>query len=134
MAVSPLEIVELNVANETRQILASSDQKRVGTALTQLENFEQWNKKPLVDRVVDLLVRRPNYEVVVPLGIQGQSEQIVLIQVVTSGAILRGEAVLPQIKTLGACHGRRAAGKPDSAHAGGQQLDPAAAEAHRAQH
>jgi signal transduction histidine kinase len=105
VGLSPLEIVELNVANETRQILASSNQTRVGTELAQLEDFAQWNKKPLIDRVVDLLVHRPNYEVVVPLGIQGQSEKIVLIQVVTSGAILRGEAVLPQIKTLGAVTG-----------------------------
>ncbi|HEY4364666.1 MAG TPA: ATP-binding protein [Bryobacteraceae bacterium] len=99
VGLSPLEIVELNVANQTRQILASSNQKRVGTELARLQDFAQWNKKPLIDRVVDLMVLRPNFEVVVPLGIQGQSEQIVLIQVVTSGAILRGEA-LPPMKTL----------------------------------
>jgi signal transduction histidine kinase len=100
MAVSPLEIVELNVANQATQILASSNQKRVGAELARLQGFAQWNSKALIEKVVDLMVHRPNYEVVVPLGIKGQSEQIFLIQVVTSSVILR-EALLPQIETLG---------------------------------
>jgi signal transduction histidine kinase len=104
MAVSPLEIVELNVANQTRQILASSNENRVGTELARLQDFEQWNKKRLLERVLDLMLHRPNYEVVVPLGIKGQNEPIFLIQVVTSSVILR-EALLPQFKTLGEVSG-----------------------------
>jgi signal transduction histidine kinase len=99
---SIVDIVEINVAGETGQILASSNPDRVGSTLTRFQDFGQWKSKPLTRRVSDLIARRPDYEVVSQMGIQGEAGQntpIFTIQVVTSNILLR-DALLPQLQTL----------------------------------
>jgi signal transduction histidine kinase len=90
-------IVEINVAGQTGQVLASSNPTRVGGVLTSLQTFRNWKNKPLYRRVVDLIVRRPDYQVTVPLGIG--DIPIFTIQVVTSSVLLRS-ALTPEVQWL----------------------------------
>ncbi len=103
MALGP-SIVEINVAGEDRAILASSSERRVGAQLTQLRDFSQWSKGSAMSRLLDLMKGGLDYEVLARLGIQGQSESILTIQVVTSTVLLR-DPLLPQIKGLAAVSG-----------------------------
>jgi signal transduction histidine kinase len=98
MALSPA-LVEINVGGEEGTILASSNPSRVGQKLDRLQNFADWRNRSLYRRLVDLIARRRDYQVVVPLGIAGQSDPIFTIQVVTSTVLLR-DAALPQIETV----------------------------------
>jgi signal transduction histidine kinase len=97
-------IVEINVAGETNQILASSNPERVGSTLAKLQDFARWRQAPFVERLVDLVARRPDYQVAVPLGIAGGSRPVFTIQVVTSTVLLR-DALLPQVETLAGVSG-----------------------------
>ncbi len=106
MALSPA-IVEINVAGQTGQILASSNPSRLGGTLRELEPFSVWRELPLYRRVADLIVRRPDYAVTVPLGIAGVTgnpEPIFTIQVVASSVLMR-DALLPDLRWLGVISG-----------------------------
>jgi signal transduction histidine kinase len=103
MALSP-SIVEINVAGQSGEILASSNPSRAGTMLTPLTNFSEWRSRPFYRRVPDLMARRADYQVAVPLGIAGQSEPVFIIQVVASSVLLRN-TLLPEIQTMAAFSG-----------------------------
>jgi signal transduction histidine kinase len=100
MALSPA-IIEINIAGQGGEVLASSNPSRIGTPLAPLEALSQWRSGPLARRLLDLAARRPDYQVTVPLGIsgQGQTLPIFTVQVVASSVLLRG-ALLPQVETL----------------------------------
>ena len=103
VALSPY-IVEINLAGQDDQILASSDERRVGTKLIPWRDFTQWTQRPVISRMRDLMIRRPNYQVSVPLGLQGphgQPESVMTIQVVSSAALLLNDKdVLSQVRWL----------------------------------
>ena len=103
MALSP-SIVEINVAGPSGEILASSNPSRAGMPLAPLTNFSEWRSRPFYRRVPDLMARRADYQVAVPLGIAGQSEPVFIIQVVASSVLLRN-ALLPEIQTMAAFSG-----------------------------
>ena len=97
MALSPA-LVEINVAGQDGVVLASSDPSRIGQPMKSLANFADWRTRSLNRRLTDVIVRKPDYQVVVPLGIAG--EPIFSTQVETSSVLLRA-AVLPQLETVG---------------------------------
>ena len=108
MALSPA-LVEINVAGQDGVILASSNPERVGQPLKPLENFADWRNRPLRRRLTELIVRKPDYQVVTPLGIAPQAgddhaskeQPVFTTQVATSSVLLRA-AVLPPLESVGA--------------------------------
>jgi signal transduction histidine kinase len=99
MALSPA-LVEINVASQSGIIINSSDPSRIGQPMKAVANFTDWRKLSLNRRLTDVIVRKPDYQVVVPLGIAG-GQPIFTTQVETSSVLLRA-AVLPQLETVGA--------------------------------
>jgi signal transduction histidine kinase len=97
LALSP-GIIEINVAGKTGEILASSSPDRIGRPLNQLENFSNIQKRSMYTRLRDLFLKRPDYQVTLPLGVPGQ--QIFTIQVVTSSVLL-GSVLFPQLQWVG---------------------------------
>ncbi len=91
-------IVEINIAGRTGQILASSSPERIGRPLNKLEKFSAWREHPIHRRMLDLFVRRPDYDVTIPLGVPGQP-RIFTIQVVASSVLL-GSALWPEVRAL----------------------------------
>ena len=90
-------LLEINIAGQDGVVLASSNPSRIGQPLSHLENFADWRSRSLYRRLADLMVRKPDYQVVVPLGVGQQS--IFTIQVVTSSVFLI-DPVLPQVSTV----------------------------------
>jgi signal transduction histidine kinase len=99
MALSPA-LVEINVADQDGTILASSNPSRIGQPLKPLANFADWRNRSLNRRLTDVIVRKPDYQLVVPLGIVGE-QPIFTTQVETSSVLLRA-GVLPQLETVSA--------------------------------
>jgi len=118
MAPAP-SILEINVAGENGQVLASSNPSRISGPFPTVAMFSDWRDSPLRRRMLDLFVYRPDYQVVVPLGQvtapAGGAEPIgkepagrdradhtiFTIQVVTSSVLLRA-ALLPDVEWLAA--------------------------------
>jgi signal transduction histidine kinase len=96
-ALLEINVAGKDVAGQDGNILASSNPSRIGQPLAHLENFADWRGRSLYRRLVDLTVRKPDYQVVVPLGVGQQS--IFTIQVVTSSVFLI-DPVLPQVSTV----------------------------------
>ena len=92
-------LVEINVAGEDGVILASSNPSRIGQPLKPLENFSAWRNRSLYQRLIDVIVRKPDYQVVVPLGLAGE-RPVFTTQVATSSVLLR-DALVPQVRTVG---------------------------------
>jgi signal transduction histidine kinase len=94
-------IVEINVASESGQILASTNEQRIGSTLTRLRDFSQWSTEPLIRRATDVMAGRVDWEVVSPLGIKVSPQPIFLfnIQMVTSSVLLR-PTLLPEVERL----------------------------------
>jgi signal transduction histidine kinase len=67
MAPAP-SILEINVAGQNGQVLASSNPSRISGPLPKAAMFSDWRDSPLRRRMLDLFVYRPDYQVVVPLG------------------------------------------------------------------
>ena len=100
MMAASRSLLEINVAGENGLILASSNPPAVQTTVQRRENFETWGKTPWYRRTVDLLTRRPDWEVTVGLGVGEQDKPVFTIHVVTSSVFLR-DALRPQIVFLG---------------------------------
>ncbi len=110
MAPAP-SILEINVAGQTGEVLASSNPSRISGPLPKVAMFSDWRDSPLRRRMLDLFVYRPDYQVVVPLGQvtapaggAAPDHTIFTIQVVTSSVLLRA-ALLPDVEWLAAVSG-----------------------------
>jgi signal transduction histidine kinase len=101
MAVSPDYIVEINVANTSDEILASSDPKRVGVKMLPLPDIEMWSRRSLYPRFRDLITRRGDLQMVLSAG---EHNKDFIVQVVTSTVLLRGY-VLDEMSRLGLVFG-----------------------------
>ena len=99
MMASSSSLLEINVAGESGIILASSNDAAVRTPMQRNEDFETWLKAPLYRRTLDLLTRRSNWEITVPLGAGDRDKTIFTIQVVTSPLLLR-HTLSEQIRIL----------------------------------
>jgi signal transduction histidine kinase len=99
-------ISEINVAGDDGEVLASSKPQRIGTQLPQLQDLLEWEKEPLIQRVVDVSSRSLDWERVTTLGDKtlGDSVPIFKIQVVTSSVLLRG-LLLPEMQRLAVVSG-----------------------------
>ncbi len=95
-------IVEINIAGGTGQVLASSNPSRIGGTLDKLTFFSTWKTLPWYRRMLDLFGRRQDYQVTVPLGVNGQA--LFTVQVVTSNVLLRS-TLLPEVEWVGIVSG-----------------------------
>jgi signal transduction histidine kinase len=114
MAPTP-SILEINVAGQTGQVLASSNPSRIAGPLPKAKMLSEWRDSPLYRRMLDLFAYRPDYQVVVPLGqvtapTGGTNQSVAVnhtiftIQVVTSSVLLRA-ALLPDVAWLAGVSG-----------------------------
>jgi len=92
-------IVEINVAGESDQVLASSNPTRKGTKLAALPEFAVWRSTNSLVRLADVLTRSRDFAVTIPLGVREQAQPVFLIQVAVSSVLLR-EALAPQVRNL----------------------------------
>ena len=99
LALSPA-IIEINIADSSGKILASSGAVQTRPNLAAHEEFRAWRTSRLYRRLLDLMVRRPDYQIMVPLGdVTGQSPPVFTIQVVVSSVLLRG-ALMPGVRAV----------------------------------
>ncbi|MCU1338941.1 MAG: hypothetical protein JWO19_4522 [Bryobacterales bacterium] len=104
MMANTRSLLEINVAGESGMILASSNPAVVRTSIERRENFDTWGMTPWYRRTLDLLGKRPDWEVTLGLGVGEQDKPIFTIQVVTSSVFLR-DALRPQIVWLAGVSG-----------------------------
>jgi signal transduction histidine kinase len=101
-AMAPSELrtlIEINVADEAGQVLASSNPEAVGFLWRRREPFSAWNRLPWYRRIYDLLRRRPDWEILPrPIGIAGGGA-VLQVQVVSSSVFVR-DLLAPQLRGM----------------------------------
>jgi signal transduction histidine kinase len=93
-------IIEIEVADETGLILASSNPTRAGTPISPRQELTLLRHASAFDRLVTILTSHSDYETRLPLGIAGQSRPVFQIQVLVSPVLLRG-IIEPELKQAG---------------------------------
>jgi signal transduction histidine kinase len=93
-------IVEIQVTGGDGNILVSSNPSRAGEPAPILPSFTAWQEKSLVRKLREILARRQDYVIRVPLGIRGQERPIFAVRVLISSVLLR-DAVGPRLRNLG---------------------------------
>jgi hypothetical protein len=96
-------VIEIMVCDDSGLILASSLPKRQRLTYESLPDLSIWLKRPLWDRLADVLVgsQAKDYAIVQPIGVIGQQRPILNIRVVVSSVLVR-RAILPHVQTLAA--------------------------------
>jgi signal transduction histidine kinase len=93
-------IKDVNIAGPDGAIVASSNPPVVGKALVPLPSFEEWSAHPFYIRLLDLIRHRGNeYQLLIPLGVPGETAPVFRIQVIISSVLLR-DALFKQTTTL----------------------------------
>ncbi|MEP7365497.1 MAG: ATP-binding protein [Acidobacteriota bacterium] len=92
-------IIEILVCDENSRALAASTPSRVHTVFEALPAFSEWKERPLWERLGEVLGGRKDYDIVVPLGVEGMSKPVLSIHVVVSTVLLRS-AIMPQVRSL----------------------------------
>ena len=102
VSTSSKAIVEILVADgATDRIIADSLRFRVGEAAPNLPDFERWSTRSPWEKLAQIVsYKRHEYEVGVPIGVQGQSTPVLQIKVVLSSALLR-DILMPQVRSIG---------------------------------
>ncbi len=94
-------IVEILVADSTGHIVADSLPFRVGERAPQLPDFEQWSSRSPWHKLSQIVpYQRHEFEVSIPIGVQGQTTPLFHIKVVLSSALLR-DSLMPQVRSIG---------------------------------
>jgi signal transduction histidine kinase len=92
---------EISIAGENGEVLVSSNPAASQHPLVRRQEFAAWRKDAWYRRAVDLIRRRPDWEVTTQVGIAGQNQSTFTIQVVMSSVLVR-EALPTQLQTLAA--------------------------------
>ncbi|MCU1326948.1 MAG: integral rane sensor signal transduction histidine kinase [Bryobacterales bacterium] len=97
-------IVEINIANQTGVILASSNPGRRGSVLIPRVSLQELRESGPARRMAGILRGSADYETVVPLGIPGHDQVLMRIQTLISPVLLRA-ATYPALINLGLTSG-----------------------------
>ncbi len=92
-------ILEIGIAGADGDVLASSNPSSVGKALRALPSLAQWARLSPWEQLAGVFGQRQDYEVTIPLGVEGHDATIFRIQVVLSSVLLRN-ALMPQVNHL----------------------------------
>jgi signal transduction histidine kinase len=89
-------VQEINVADVYGHVLTSSMPNAAGSLLRPKEPFSEWRKLPWYRRVLDLVNRRPNWEIASPqIGIGETGTAVIKIQVITSSFLAQDRLTGP---------------------------------------
>ncbi|HWR53897.1 MAG TPA: ATP-binding protein [Bryobacteraceae bacterium] len=91
-------IVEILIADENGQVLASTVHARVGRTVPPLPDFADWSKRSHWGRLSEIFTERRDYEVSLPLGVPEQPRMFD-IRVILSSVLLR-DMIFPQVRDV----------------------------------
>ena len=67
--------------------------------MQRLPSLAGWQQKSPWEQLLDVFTQRLNYDVTIPLGIEGQESPVFEIQVIVSSVLLRN-TLMPQVRYL----------------------------------
>jgi PAS domain S-box-containing protein len=94
-------LVEIVIIDERGLVVATSGPSEVGSAAHRFPRLREWQQMKVWRQLRELVSQTSEYyEVVVPLGIAGQTQPVFVVQVVVSSAVVRSR-LMPQLRRFG---------------------------------
>lgn len=94
-------VADIYVADENLRILTASNPAHAGGIAPTLPEYLTFQKRPLLERILEIFSRPQDYVIALPLGEIGKDQEIFSIRIVTS-SLLIAEAVRPELLSIGA--------------------------------
>ena len=92
-------VVEILVTGENDRILSASFPSLRGQKVQVRPSFDEFNNKPVWEKLQEVLAGSRDYEVRKPLGAHGEQEPVFTVRVVLNSVLLRGQ-ILPSLRNL----------------------------------
>jgi signal transduction histidine kinase len=94
-------VAEIYITDDQLRILNASNPARSEGLAPALPDYLTLQKRPIFERLMEILTRSQDYVLAIPLGEIGKDQEIFSIRIVTS-SLLIGEAVRPELLNVGA--------------------------------
>lgn len=92
--------VEIQLCDDQGRVLTSSSQQRSRQTYVSLPLFDDWRKRPLWDRIWEVMNDTRDYAMVVPLGMSSDAKKRILdLRIVVSTLLIR-VSIKQQVRTL----------------------------------
>ena len=92
-------IVEILVTGESDRILSASFPSLRGQKVQERPSFDEFDNKPVWEKLQEVLAGSRDYEVRKPLGAQGEQEAVFTVRVVLNSVLLRSQ-IMPGLRNL----------------------------------
>lgn len=92
-------IVEILVTGETDRILSASFPSLRGQKVQGRPSFDEFDDKPVWEKLQEVLAGSRDYEVRKPLGARGEQEAVFTVRVVLNSVLLRSQ-IMPSLRNL----------------------------------
>ena len=92
-------IVEILVTGENDRILSASFPSLRGQKVQARPSFDEFDNKPVWEKLQEVLAGSRDYEVRKPLAARGEQEPVFTVRVVLNSVLLRGQ-ILPSLRNL----------------------------------
>ena len=92
-------IVEILVTGENDRILSASFPSLRGQRVQERPSFDEFDDKPVWEKLQEVLAGSKDYEVRKPLGARGEEEPVFTVRVVLNSVLLRSQ-ILPSLRNL----------------------------------
>lgn len=94
-------VADIYITDDQLRILNASNPARTEGLAPILPDYLTLQKRPIFERLMEILTRSQDYVLAIPLGEIGKDQEIFSIRIVTS-SLLIGEAVRPELVSVGA--------------------------------
>ena len=92
-------IVEILVTGESDRILSASFPSLRGQKVQERPSFDEFDDKPVWEKLQEVLAGSRDYEVRKPLGARGEQEAVFTVRVVLNSVLLRSQ-IMPSLRNL----------------------------------
>jgi len=85
--------IEISIAGENGNVIASSNPMRPGTQMLQRPSLRTLVSTNPLQRLIGVLIRGQDFELTIPLGVEGEAKPLFTIQSLVSSVLLREDLV-----------------------------------------
>lgn len=93
-------VVDIYLTDDQFRILTASNPAHAGGLAPALPEYRTLQKRPIWERLAEILTRSQDYVIAIPLGEIGKDQELFTIRIVTS-SLLIAEAVRPELLSVG---------------------------------
>ncbi|MBI2687646.1 MAG: hypothetical protein HYX27_15150 [Acidobacteria bacterium] len=93
-------VADIWITDQDGKVLTAPNPAHAGGTAPNLPDYLDWQKRPIVERVLEIFTKNQDYSIRIPLAAEGDDQELFTIRIITSNALMR-DAVLPEVTSIG---------------------------------